>query len=414
MRVPAGFLPAAMLLCALPAKADASAASARAVVLNFDGRGGAQARVAVVRAVSGTLDLEPRREVQATARRAGADLGSASGRARVAQAHDLQLILSGRVEGRGAGTRVHILIHDGRGDEIASREVKVPPTARGRRALTEAAKGAVDDALRVLRSRRPIASTPPAGHDAPEAAAEPHEGDAPGVHPRSPLITVLAGVGGRTRRAEVELTSGARRRYESGVFLEIPVHLDVRPLAGRGGRAASGFAIQADFAMAAALSSVEQATGNQVDTQAYRFAIHTGYIYPFDRGGLGVLAGYHHEVFDLGANPVLPSSAYPTLRAAVTGRYDILGPLLYARLDAGFRYLLGLGGLATAFGADADGLGFDAQATLGGTHRSGFSYALRLTVEHAILRFDGDADDEPGHRGTELGFALGALVGWGF
>jgi hypothetical protein len=35
---------------------------------------------------------------------------------------------------------------------------------------------------------------------------------------------------------------------------------------------------------------------------------------------------------------------------------------------------------------------------------------LRSTSSSVVAR----ADDEPGHRGTELGFALGALVGWGF
>lgn len=388
----------------------------KGVILAFEGRAGAAVRNVVVRAAGDRLDLVPRRQVEAKARQMGTDLGTPSGRATVAEALGLDLLVDGEVTGRGKALRVRIRVHGADGARAAERTTQASVSAKGRRSVGRAAREAIAEALAGSATRAaPAAPTedehPEASPRADDDALDGSKAEGRNAERHAPYVTVLAGVAGRARRAEIDLASGGKRRYESGLFLEIPVELEVRPLAAYG-RAAGGLSLRATFAMAAALSSSEPASANEVDTKAYRVGIDTGYVHPFDRGGFGVRVGFLYEAFVLGSNPVIPSSAYPVLRPALVGSYDLLGPRLRLGLEAGFRYVLGLGALADAFGAGSDGLGFDAAVSLGGSLDVGFTYLARFSVEQTFLRFDGAASDAPADGGSDRAFTLTALLGW--
>ncbi len=408
----------ALLLPAATVVADDAGGDA-GVVLAFEGAGGVKARAAVVRALAGRVDLVGRAEVEATAARLGVDLATREGRAAVAGAHGLRVIVTGEIEGRGASATLTLRVYDGEGREVATRDVGAPATAAGRRALATAAREASTEALEDGAPPRVREVPEPArdvGVAAGEDAADPGDVEAdtgadsaPEVT-RPPYVRLLAGAGGRTRDVEIRLAGGGARVYDSGVFFDVPVLLEVRPLAGRS-PAAGGFLVRGDFALAPLLASGEQGSDDAIDTTAYRFGVHAGYEHAFDRGALGAIAGFAYEVFDLAPNPVLPSSRVPVLRAGLLGRVDIAGALLAVRIEAGFRALLSLGDLGAAFGDDDGGLGFDAALAVGG-YVSAFEYALRAGYEHSFLRFGGGAADAAAREGVDRGFAMAALVGF--
>jgi hypothetical protein len=113
------------------------------VVLRFSGPGNARVRAGVVRALRDRVALVPMQRVDARARRMHARLNTAEGRASVAEAMDLDVIIGGEVRGQGARARVQLHVYGANGEEIATEAIERPATANGRRQVAETTQDAV-------------------------------------------------------------------------------------------------------------------------------------------------------------------------------------------------------------------------------------------------------------------------------
>ena len=413
-----------------------SAQSERAAVLQFRGRGGAQARAAVIKAARGKLDLASRDDVETGARDTGVDLSTPQGMGEAAKAQGLTLIISGEVEGRGGAARTHIHIYDDQGNEVAYREAARPTPRRNRRFIESAAAEAIDQALgavaqrrrdeiaeqeRLERARMAAAEAAATDGDSPEDEVE--EADSDGV-PALPLIVGLVGLDGRTRIADVDFPMGGGRRYELNMYPELSLRLESFPLGSSEG-AVRGIYAQVDFAYALSLSSqrvdaLGNPIGDPIDSNAWRLWINAGYIYPVsdDAFRVGVLVGFGIWSFSIDENDTLPSTKYTMLRLGAVADAQIYEQLLRARVDFGYRIVFGVGDIANgddrSFGDDASGGAFDIGLSLGGHLDLGFAYALRFGFTRYRFAFSGMSGAGIPSDGTmtDKGFNLSAQVGW--
>ncbi|MEM9863349.1 MAG: hypothetical protein AAF938_17260 [Myxococcota bacterium] len=369
-----------------------SAQDASAVVLEFSGRGRARVRNEVVRAVEGSVRLTPVASAESMAQSEGLDLGSAIGIRRVAEALNLDLVITGRVRGRGRRARMSLKIYDRLGAEIASAQSTARPGARGRREIAEATQNAVTTALASLPAPEPEPEPEPEENwydtgDEPVQEEEEEASEAGGL----PRLRALIGVQARDRFAEVTFApGGGSSGYSAPFHSELSLRIESFFLGNRDG-AARGLYAQLDFAHSLGISTEDQ-DGTEFDTSAWRFIIQGGYLYPVanDFVRVGALVGFGIDRFSIGENPILPSSQYPFLRAGLAASFAIVDSYVRARLDFGYRAVFGAGDLEDEFGADSSVWAIDIAAEVGGIYKS-FTYAFRAGVVRYDLSFDGEA-----------------------
>ncbi len=194
--------------------------------------------------------------------------------------------------------------------------------------------------------------------------------------------------------------------------------LEVHPLADRTG-GLRGIYAQLDFSYAVGLETVERDPFDadntvEIDTTAWRLFLHAGFVMPAanDKVRAGVLVGFGHDRFDLATNNTLPSSRYNQVRLGVVLSFSAYGTLLQTRLDAGYRFVLGVGDLADSFGDTTSARGFDVGLSIGGTHKVGFMYGLRFGYTRYDLDFRGVAVSALGEEGNDSAVTFGLNLGW--
>jgi hypothetical protein len=406
------------LIAAAPAWAQAE----RAVVLDFEGRGGTVVRRSVVSALSEEVDLAKRSEAEAAASEAGVDLDTPAGRSAVAEALGVDVLIAGRVRGRGARARIDIVVYGRDGQELASGRGPPPLGRRGRRALEAKARGLVKEALAQQPEPEPLdpEPTPYEKEEPPPVEVPPEPGEAEeAAQPRSswpvPAVTLLVGAGAGVHRTEVPLESGERRLYDWTAFPELAFAVEARPLASSAS-AARGLLLRGSAALSVGLSSTDQSTSDEVDTTAFRVGAELGYLYGFAEGRVevGLAGGFAYEAFVLGDNSVLPTSRYAQLRVGAISRIGLVPERLTLGVELGLRAAFTAGDLGTAFGDEVSPLGLDAALSVGGALDVGFAYRLRVGYREYRLDFGGSADDAPADDGTDRNLAVTALVGWAF
>lgn len=421
-------LPRLIAVAALLASLAPELAQAQTgVVLRFRGPGSGQARNAAVRAARQQLELSPRAQVEQRARRLGARLGTRAGRARVADEMGIDYFIEGRVTGRGRAARTRITVYGSDGRQLASRQARRPIGSAGRADVTRVTAAAVRHAMdRDGGGPDPVEAeedeeeveTPPRVDDDDDEEVDDEPDETP---PRGllPVARILLGVDARTRDVSIRLADGVRRRnYETQLYPEVTATIEAHPFAGREG-GLRGLYGQLDFAYAVGLETVERDASNpaaitDVSTTAWRLFLNVGYLAPIadDRVRLGVLAGFGHDRVDLAPNMTLPSSRYNQFRLGVAASLASYGTLMQTRLDAGYRFVLGAGDLATAFGETINGGAFDVGLSIGGFIEAGFSYNLRFSYTRYAIDFAGAALDEPAADGTDSSVAFGLQIGW--
>jgi hypothetical protein len=237
---------------------------------------------------------------------------------------------------------------------------------------------------------------------------------------------ILGGVGGRTRKIDVNVEDAAgeagTRTYESGIYLDVVFRLEVRPLARHRTPGVRGFALEADGDFGVGLQTETGTSETKLDTKAWRVLGQIGYFHRFQRGELGGLVGVGFDRLQFEQqNSTLPSIDYLFLRVGPAYRHIFIERLLHLRVDGGFRYPFSYGDLAETFG-DAKGFGFDAGVILGGELDVGFAYAARVSVDYFKPQFSGFGDGTlppipgaaQGLDATDLAFNFHVMVGWAF
>lgn len=404
-----------------------AAAQGRAVVLEFGGgRNGAQARRAVVASLDGVIEVIPLETVEQAARTQHVDLSSAEGAGAAARAAGADLVISGSVSGRGARARTRLVVRDTAGRELASRRAGPPFGRQAQSALGDQAITMVQEAQNAL-ARSGGGASADGGRDGGGGAyasdtGEPggdgedeEEGEAGDRTPgAAPLLRALVGLDARTRSAEVTLDDRGTRGYSAGLYPELMLAVELRPLAHSKG-AVSGLFLGIEAAHSVGLSSALEGMTDTLGSSSLRFAGAIGWLVPFADGAvaIGPVLGGGIDGFTLDANTVFASSSYGYLRFGLGARIVLAGDALALGLSAGYRLVLGVGELAAAFGESATAYGLDVRAELGGALDVGFAYALRAGYESYGLGFEGGPGTlGQGVDGSDSALRVQLLVGW--
>jgi hypothetical protein len=430
--------------------AGAQAQEPKVVVMDFAGNDGAKARAQVVRGLRENVTFETRSAAKRALAAEGVKVSSVAGRAAVAEALAVDYVVWGRVRGRGSSARAEIRIAGPRGKEITSRDAGPPGQSEGNARIQKAARAVLAKAMNVAPPRRPAAPAAAAPvavaeiritlADEPEPAKKadkPKDEEPPkkaettdkkllaDPAPKSPILNLLGGAGGRVRNIEINVDDGAggtaTRTYESGIYLDIVFRLELRPLARHDKKALRGLALEADADFGIGLDAQTPGSSAKLGIKAWRILGQLGYFHALGKHEVGGLIGIGFDDFDIEDNGTLPSIRYLFLRLGPAYRYFFLERALYLRVDGGFRFPFSYGELADTFG-DAKGFGFDAGLMVGGEIDVGFSYALRLSFDYFKPQFSafsgGVVPPLPGaaegRDGTDLAINFHAMVGWAF
>jgi hypothetical protein len=435
--------------CLWLGSAVAQAQKPKVVVMDFTGSGGATARAQVLRALRDKVVFEPRNEAKKVLASRGVKLSSVAGRATIAKELPVDYVVWGRVRGRGASARAEIRIAGPQGKQITERDAGPPGQSKGNARIQKAAQVVVAQAIKVAPPQRHVATAEPVAvseiritlgdETKPSKKAEKAEkAETPkkqetkdeekprtSTAPRSPIINVLGGAGGRVRNIKINVDDGAggtaTREYQSGLYLDIVFRLELRPLARSRKKGLRGLALEVDADFGIGLETETQGSTAKLDTKTWRILGQLGYFYGLGKSEVGGLLGIGFDDFDIEDNGTLPSIRYLFLRVGPAFRYLFIERTLYLRVDGGFRLPFSYGELADTFG-DAKGFGFDAGLMVGGELDVGFSYALRVSFDYFKPQFsafpDGMVPGLPaaaqGVDGTDFAINFHAMVGWAF
>lgn len=424
---------ASLLLCLA---GTAEAQTPTVVVLDFAGKGGATARVQVLRALRGRVQFKKNNDAKAIAARRSLRLNTDGGRRDLSERLGVDYVFWGRVRGRGATARTEIRVSGPSGKQLTGYEAGAPGGKEGNALIQEAAQTALAEAMELSppgRKRRrqtevaPVEPPPAAAPGAPEKIAA--KSDEKGAKKRErksshqmPVFEIL--IGGGVRLLDIDFDVGtedggtSNRRFDSGAFTDLGGYALVRPLGRFDDPALQAIVVQLDGGFGVGLAA-EISPGQTSDVNTWRVLGQVGYLYPvLKRLQVGGLVGVGVDSFDIDPNATLPSRRYTYLRAGGAIGYTILENYLTVRADGGFRWPFSLGDIEPAFGSDSTAIGFDAMATVGGRLDIGFTYAFRFLFEQYNLDFSGTtSSSQPSQSagsgsGTDRAMTFQVLVGW--
>lgn len=240
--------------------------------------------------------------------------------------------------------------------------------------------------------------------------------------PRGPIYVPRAslrvGVDGRTRNTAVTLTDGRRRNFDAPLYPELTIRIETHPLADREGALRGIYAdLELDFALR--LQTMERDPSNPeittpIGARAWRFMVNAGYlaILADDKIRIGPVLGFGHDRFELGQNQTLPGSAYSQFRVGAVASFAAYEGRMVTRIDLGYRFLLGAGALADAFGSETSGGAYDGGLSVGGGLPVGFTYGLRVGYTRYNIAFGGEAADAEGESASDGSLNVGISLGW--
>jgi len=392
----------AALFAGVFASAPASAQRIGTVVMPFDGPGSGTVRTEVHE----TLGEDPRLDV------APLDEGASSAR----------ILVSGSTSGRATRRRFELVASDAEGNELATQSGRLARGAGGRRAVEDATRTLIDAAVDALPQAPPdtTGAEPTGGETTPVGGAEAGGEQAPSTGPtdanRDPAIVALrAGVVIRNRTSDIRLENGGSQLYDSGFYIELAAHAEVRPLAHDPGLG-RGLFFRVDYAHAVGLGTQDCGTTpcQRFDTTFFRVYGDAGFLFGLgDVAELGAGVGFGFEAYQIADNRVMPAVEYPYLRPGIRGRIKIIQELFVIDADVGYRALFGRGGLSTAFGPSGDSFGFDAGLGLGGLFDFGLMWRADFTWASYWHSFGGGGTLQNGQSGTDQGVRIGLSLGYG-
>lgn len=421
----------------LAASGVAEAQRTSAVMVEFEGRRGRALTNSVARVIEDDVSLRDASESRAAARRLRARLDSPQGISAVARDLGVDLVVTGEVSGSRRRPRLAITIYDADGNELSSGSTVVPRGRRGARNVQRTAARAIREAVSTIEDRRrremqqqeaeieerdqEILAGGGIDDEDPRDDDDDDGDGGPDARPDVPFLVAYIGIGGRTRSASVNIittqpggiTREAVRQYQVGLFPELSARLELRPFKSDPG-IVGGLYAQFDLAKSLGLESQDE-DGSIIETDAFRFMGQVGLMLEAADGiEVGPLLGFGWDSFTLGENMVMPSADYGFMRIGVVGRIGVLDEnLLYLQPEVGYRLLLGVGDLGTAFGTEASGgFSWDLGVAAGGGLDIGLVYALRLALTQYNFSFTGAGTEAAGTDGDDFGFSFAVQAGW--
>ncbi len=371
-----------------------------AVVMPFDGPGSE----AVRGQVHDALAEDPRLDV------APLDEG----------APDARVLVSGSTAGRATRRTFELVASDAQGTELATQSGRVGRGAAGRRAVADATRSLIDNAIARLPAEPSQAETSteiePA--DTTETQTPPVEAGPTTTNAATdpPIVGILVGAVFRNRTADVRLENGGSQIYDSGFYVELAAGLEIRPLAHDPGLG-RGLFLRASYAHAVGLGTQDCGSGTcqRYDTTFFRAYGDVGFLFDLGRVvEIGAGLGFGYDAYQIADNRVMPGVEYPFLRPGIRGRIRVLEEMVVLDADVGFRALFGRDRLSTAFGPTGDSFGIDAGLGVTGIFDFGLMYRADFTWASYWHSFGGGGTLQTATSGVDQGIRIGVMLGYGF
>jgi hypothetical protein len=427
------------LVLAWPALASADA---RVVVGNFKGPNAKQVRSAVVDVLEEHgVELVPPQKAKAIARSSGAELGTESGRVRVAKKLHLQAFIEGGAHTAKRHLRVTVTVFAGADGQQASQFTSATSKAALARdikaRLWAAIGGAIDaveptaeiaEAAEPERPARPNAPAPSPAKATPVAPAARDDETPPGVVAQPQVAPAEAQESTLAEYAELgeqsadlpsplDLGIGARlgtrafgyneslpglRGYSLGFSPSLALRAHWYPAAHFDDGVLANVGLDVRGELLVGVSSKNSA-GQKFATNSHAFGLGLRARVPLGRVELGAVAGFGQHAFGLAANgkidPDIPDVTYNFVRLGVDGRWQFARPLA---LQLGVAYLAGLsqGEIAgRAWFPHTKGNGFEAEVGLAIPISRMLAFELAFAMQRYFLSLNPEPKD-PGVVGT--------------
>lgn len=454
---------ALFLVLAMPSLAHADKPAG--VVLPFTGWKAQQARRAVVRSLAGRIEILSDARFRRLALDIDADIGTAEGLAEVSDQLELDVVIRGRVKGKGNRARTIIEILGPDGEVVARHRGPSPAKKRGVRRIGEVARAAFVDGIQqieddegdveddkdddfddepVVTAPRRVAAEPRVSRpvpkdeeDEPIMAAE-REVDATASAPRASSVAdttsvvgdvesddesgafldAQAGIGLRLRTAKVNRHDDAVAKHASGTFPEVALAISAHPFSAG---FASGLFTEFQASFAFGISSSAPGTEEAVENSAFRLLFQTGYEHSFGALTLGAQVGFGVDDFSVGANSVIGSATYSFGRIGASAGYAIVDEgYLDAQLGFGLRPVISTGEIGLRYYQRTAAFGYDLGAGVSGAVGR-FTYGAGLSLALWGLGFQEDLEPSPtggldsvigASTGSDMSFAMTVLLGY--
>jgi hypothetical protein len=337
------------------------------------------------------------KEVDRTAKSAGADVSESAGRFTVAQELQIAAYVEGSVSKRGPSFTVQLTVYDGAsGEPLGEAELKAKKPALVRSVRNKAAdeladaigRGKAPEAAPVA-AEEPAQEEPAAAEQGAEEAAEPEddegedEADEPEPDDGERPKALELGVGLRLTTRSMTYNDALRSLGESSYKVTPAAVLGLRwyPAAHFSSSAAAHIGLEGGLQLLYPIESERDAQKFETSSLAFDIGLH-GRL-PVGAHELGLTFGYgSHSVEiadgDAGLDPGVPSVAYGFLRLALNGRFE-LSETIGLRLGAGYRVLMSYGELAEDdWFQHSGGGGLEAEIALG------YAVSEALTIEASV------------------------------
>ncbi len=317
-------------------------------------------------------------------------------------------VVVARVEGRGRSRRLRMIIVNVATGEASERDVALGASTRNADETSSVREAIEPDVRAILESPPPQA--PPA--QAPEIPAAAVAQERPAFIEPTPLavpdaaadrlaspardderpllfeIGAFAGAGGRSFNYNDGL-SAHLHSFELPIAPVTRIQAEVKPLEPLRIRALSNLSVFGSFTQALLVSGVT-GTGNRVDATWQEYDAGVRYRVLGSSGAVpavALAASYGDQRFafasTLPSSDTPPSVDYTYVRGGLELRWQ-LGGLVALTAAAGYRYVLGEGGLQTQFPRLSGGA---VDATMGGAVRISSHFEARLALAYARYFF---------------------------
>lgn len=407
----------------------------RMVLYPFDGprRSAGRARDVVEDAVAGEVSLVSTQEIRAAIQDFEIDLDRENAYLELATVVAAPMVLMGEVGSSGT----ELVVVDANGEPLATRSAPAPRGRSGLQGIADAARELVIEASLLLEARREAQLE--AARQAEVEAARQAEIDEElleemGVTaeeeaaldevPRYPMVQALVGLSFRNRGATVTREGlmgqpAVDAAYEIGLFPELTLRLEVRPLV-ESGPIPGGFVAWFDGGFGFGVrTETEGPDVQELDTTVFHVEGGVGYLYPIEVFQVGVNVALGFDAFQLEPNAILPTTNYGYLRFGLEGRMSILRNAIEPRVFAGYRVVVASNDELTArFGSESTLGGLDVGAGVGGVMLGGLTYLVSFEYVRWNLSFSGDPTEvgvlTRGLEGADDGIRIRLEAGWSF
>lgn len=394
--------------------AHAQVSQRKVIVLPFEGVRGEQVRTAAEAAIKAEYTLVTEDQAVTAGDRLRVDVGTPEGLNDALKSLRVELLVTGNIEGSGRDAITRVSVQNLAGEELATREIQGPASARDVATVAGEILDAVRNASLTLTERNPQAAT-----QAYEDEPMPSGGNTEVEHPETPSTPsawsqpfLLPEIAFRLRTRWAVIAPRAQDKFVADLYPDWALDLTMHPF-NKAADLSAGLWFNAHGAFSLGLG-YQSNNGKNENFQTYQFGIKAGYdINVDDKVRFGPELGFGIDGYGV-ARPVgvdFPSATYTQLRLGLNARFRVESAF---EPHASFAYLwvLDAGDISKlgTNGKDIGGiqLGVGATGKLTETPGGYLTYNVGFSYQYYYLTFKGG----PGGSGKDDGIMLSLGLGY--